>query len=533
VSALEILLAQPLPRAITMALMHFLWQGAIAAAGLALVLGLTRRRSATLRYAVCSLTMAAMAVAPVLTTWIVHDGITGRPTTWRGLDSVISGVSDSLAVGAPSAGEPISLLFLQPWILFAWGLGVAVSATRLALAHRTLIRARSAARPAPEGLQARFDSLMRLAGARAQLALTEWFDTPTLVGWLRPIILIPASVATSLPPAQLEHILVHELAHIRRHDVLVNLLQTLAEALLFFHPAIWWVSRQVRIERERCCDARAVELSADPVGYARALTELAALRLPQLPSPAVGLASSNGGSLMSRIEHVLTPHVARRDRSTFPLAVGLAATLLLASLLPISAQTVTSGDASTIARQVELLERANAMRARSAPQVRRALDDPDPLTRGAAARVLGEMSDTVAGPALIAVLRDADAVVRKEGTVALGILSHGPAVPTLTGLLSDADPGVREQAAYAIAIIGSDHEAQVPAILPLLADSAANVRKGAARALGVMGSASATAPLRRLLADQDAGVRSAAERALGLLPGGDRTNPNPNLDDRP
>ena len=99
-------------------------------------------------------------------------------------------------------------------------------------------------------------------------------DVPTVIGFVKPVILLPASVLGGLTPQQLEAILAHELAHIRRHDYIVNLLQSLLETLLFYHPAVWWLSRRIRIEREHCCDDLAVSLCGDPLVYARALADL-------------------------------------------------------------------------------------------------------------------------------------------------------------------------------------------------------------------------------------------------------------------
>jgi beta-lactamase regulating signal transducer with metallopeptidase domain len=98
--------------------------------------------------------------------------------------------------------------------------------------------------------------------------LTESLQIPAVVGIVRPVLLIPAAIACQLPPAHLEAILLHELAHIRRHDYLVNLLQMLLEACLFYNPAVWWISRQVRIEREACCDALAAGATGEPVRLA-------------------------------------------------------------------------------------------------------------------------------------------------------------------------------------------------------------------------------------------------------------------------
>src|SRR6185295_14003751 len=101
---------------------------------------------------------------------------------------------------------------------------------------------------------------------------------PTLIGWLKPVVLLPASALSGLSPEQLQAILAHELAHVRRHDYLVNLLQSMVETLLFYHPAAWWVSARVRAEREHCCDDLAVDVCGDRDSYATALAELESRR---------------------------------------------------------------------------------------------------------------------------------------------------------------------------------------------------------------------------------------------------------------
>ena len=136
---------------------------------------------------------------------------------------------------------------------------------------------------------------------------------PTVIGWLKPVVLLPASALAALTPQQLEAILAHELAHIRRHDYLVNLLQTLVETLLFYHPAVWWLSRRIRIERENCCDDLAVSLCGDPVAYAAALADLEALRsstarCSRWRRPAARCCSASGGCSAPR--H--TPAARRR-----------------------------------------------------------------------------------------------------------------------------------------------------------------------------------------------------------------------------
>lgn len=133
------------------------------------------------------------------------------------------------------------------------------------------------------------------------------------MGWLKPVVLLPVTTLAGLAPRQLEMILAHELAHIRRHDFALNLVQTLVETLLFYHPAVWWVSHVIRVEREHCCDDIAVSASGSPVSYARALTALETLRVaPMDVGPSAALApSALGGSLPERVRRLVASPGAR------------------------------------------------------------------------------------------------------------------------------------------------------------------------------------------------------------------------------
>ena len=133
-------------------------------------------------------------------------------------------------------------------------------------------------------------------------------DVPVVVGWFRPAIVLPIAALAALNPDQVEAILAHELAHIRRHDYAVNVLQTIAETLLFYHPAVWWLSNRIRVEREHCCDDIAVAVCGDPIGYARALADLETWRTLRLGSgqaaESMALAAT-GGSLVERVRRIL------------------------------------------------------------------------------------------------------------------------------------------------------------------------------------------------------------------------------------
>jgi len=161
-----------------------------------------------------------------------------------------------------------------------------------------------------------------------QSGLTE---LPIVVGWLRPVVLLPAGLLTGLSPRQLEAILAHELAHVRRYDYLINLLQTAIETLLFYHPAVWWLSRRIRIEREHCCDDVAVDVCGNNVDYAEALAAVEQRR-------AAALAMAIGGrgrvsTALVRVRRVLGIAQEDKPHRTRTLGAGLIALSLVVALV--------------------------------------------------------------------------------------------------------------------------------------------------------------------------------------------------------
>ena len=129
------------------------------------------------------------------------------------------------------------------------------------------------------------------------LLVSALVQVPTVVGWLRPVVLVPVGALGGLPAEYLEALLLHELAHIRRQDYLVNMLQSVAEALLFYHPAVWWVSGHIRAERELCCDDVAVSVFGNALTYASALAHLESCR-PEYFEQAISIKGA-GASLMA------------------------------------------------------------------------------------------------------------------------------------------------------------------------------------------------------------------------------------------
>lgn len=221
--------------------------------------------------------------------------------------------TDIAARTGPSASiswrEPVERAL--PWLVAVWVVGVVALSLRLTGGWLTARRLRTAwTTPAPEACLAMLARLaQRLRVTRpVRLLQSAMVQVPAVIGWLTPVILVPASALTGLTPQQLEALLAHELAHVRRHDYLVNLAQAVVETLLFYHPAVWWVSRRIRAEREHCCDDVAVAVCGDAHFYATALLGMERLR----GAPALAMAAS-GGSLAQRIERLVAPSLARAE----------------------------------------------------------------------------------------------------------------------------------------------------------------------------------------------------------------------------
>jgi beta-lactamase regulating signal transducer with metallopeptidase domain len=314
-TVLDAALSTPIARAVTWALVHFLWQGA-AIAGVLFLLLRFGRWTAPGRYAIGVAALAAMLVAPIATVvWLAEPAAAPPP---RDVVAPLAVSPTDLAAApttvvvpepqpVPDAAMPIATVetrarsFVAPVVLGIWLTGVLALSARL-LGGWIVVRrlTRRGTRPAaPEMLVLARRVAGRLALERVvRLLESTAVAVPVTVGWIKPVVLLPAAALSGLSPAQVEALVAHELAHIRRHDYLVNLVQSAVETLLFYHPAVWWTSRQVRIEREHCCDDLAVNV-CDRLVYATALTDLAALTTPRLAIAATD------GSLLARVSRIL------------------------------------------------------------------------------------------------------------------------------------------------------------------------------------------------------------------------------------
>ncbi|WLT31874.1 M56 family metallopeptidase [Geothrix sp. PMB-07] len=328
------LVLQPWAQALSWTLLHFLWQGLVLGLLAWGTLALMRGSSARARYGVACAFLVLMVASPLATYRVLQVQPSTAPVLRPGLDTTPP-ASEPSSERVPSASlaqrVKVSLDPSLPWLLTTWAAGVLVLSLRFLGSWLRVQRLRRrSATPVPSEWHLVLSRLCRelKLSRTVRLLQSAAVEVPTALGWLRPVILLPACALAGLSPLQLEAILAHELAHIRRGDFLVNLLQSLVAVLLFYHPAVWWLSARIRAERELCCDDVAAGLCGDPLILARALTDLEALREPLAPSPTPLAMAANGGSLMHRVRHLLHP--------ALPITSGARATalaVLAASLL--------------------------------------------------------------------------------------------------------------------------------------------------------------------------------------------------------
>ena len=406
-------------------LIHFLWQGAGVALVTAVALRAARHASANVRYIIACVGLAAMLAAPIATAGrlsadmatadarlvsgvmtgaraISDDGATSaargataarataidndrRASDRRASAGALSALlqsSGAARLGAGVTNVRVNLDRIIRAVVFVWVLGVAALLGRMAAGWwyvRRLHRTALAAEPSEwQRVSTRLSARLGLRRA-AHVVESVLVEVPTVVGWLRPAIVLPVAAIAQLTPSQVEAILAHELAHIRRCDYAVNLAQTLAETLLFYHPAVWWLSARIRTEREHCCDDIAVAMCGDALGYAEALTELEQWRTA---SSVLALAATDG-SLLNRVRRILRVPVADEPESP-----SWAFTLALTALF-------TAGAGGLQSVPVTVVRAAQALEARVvAPDTGALLPAPE---RGVANGIRGGISGGVTG----------------------------------------------------------------------------------------------------------------------------------------
>lgn len=311
-------------------ILHFLWQGALFGLAAACLLHVSPIRTARGRYAFHCGLLTLLAISPVVTWQYIHarsvaiSDVRGESADESGYggalvesetntaessatqtNAALASAAQSVveAQGAREQAARTLLAHQREWIVGAWLIGVGCMAARLLLGVigvRTLARR---GKPIPAKVTCVVERLSRQLAFRVRPAVhvVERISQAMAVGVFRPMVLLPAAWISELPSEVLEAVIAHELAHLRRWDLPINFVQRAVETLLFFHPVVWWCSRQLRREREMCCDELAQAAVGSRVVYAKALAYLAH---QQCSSVELLLAAGIGGAKMVLLERI-------------------------------------------------------------------------------------------------------------------------------------------------------------------------------------------------------------------------------------
>ncbi|MET4106565.1 M56 family metallopeptidase [Hymenobacter sp. UYP22] len=369
---LETLLPAALVRALGWTLVHSLWQGAVVALALAGLLLLLRRHQAEIRYRTAAVALLVLLALATIT-FARYYTATPEPSPVAGFvvgdeaavraDGVMplatAGSAPATRSTAPAVA-PAAPTGLQAWLTYfdnnlpvlvaAWLLGLLAMTLRLlgGLAYVQRLR-RYRVQPLAQEWQQRLTALADKAGLKQPVQLLEsaLVRVPVVVGHVSPVILLPLGTVTGLSTAYLEAILAHELAHVQRRDYLMNLVQSVAETLFFYHPAVWFINACLRTERENCCDDAATALvGGNPLTVARALAALAELTAAPEPTETRLAMSALGpdGSVLGRIRRLVQGRTAPTFTEGFMAAcIVLGGLVLLTSAVAIADPHPASG----------------------------------------------------------------------------------------------------------------------------------------------------------------------------------------------
>ncbi|MGA9341319.1 MAG: M56 family metallopeptidase [Rhodanobacteraceae bacterium] len=349
---------QPWIEALGWALLHFIWQGVVVGAAYALLRRMVPKQHCDLRYFIGLGAMALLAFCPVFTLWMMH------PQSYV-VDSPTLGALSSartLSLGHASTATARNFSQYLPWLVLIWVIGALLMVLRAARQWRVLARLSGRLTRHHADLDRMLERLAARFGiSRVRVLISRHIDTPTLAGWFKPVILLPASVALGFPREQVELILAHELGHLRRYDHMVNLAQAILETLLYYHPVVHWISRDVRREREICCDELVLRVThGEPRVYARTLAALEEMRY----STNRLAVAATGGVLLDRVRRILCMPSAPRlvaARPNAALWLVIAATMAVASTAALRIQQQNNiGPGAVIRAALDRLPRPDA-----------------------------------------------------------------------------------------------------------------------------------------------------------------------------
>jgi beta-lactamase regulating signal transducer with metallopeptidase domain len=470
------------------------WQDTLIALFLAALQPIFRRAPVQVRYFLACAALVLMLLLPCL-----PQATRSSPSGPRATVADVRLPADFLP--PPTARLQQTLTAASPQLALIWMFGVLAMSLRLVAgvsAGRMLIR--TAVQCAPQAYLDLLDGLRTNLKIKTpvRLLVSRRIDVPAVVGWLRPVVLFPAGLCLRIPVEQVEAVLAHELFHIRRQDYIMNMVQSGVETLLFYHPAMWWVSGIIRREREHLCDDQAIAACGDAVSYARTLILIERFRASAFAPLSV---SAAGSDLLARVRRIVEPR-----RSLSPLE-------LLPSLLAITVLIVGAGGWRLGAQQDQ-----DRLASPALERIVHALQGSDWRVTPQIEAGFASLRAAPLAP-VVAALSHSDPGIRERAAWVLGQLGDPAAVVPLSTLLQDSAPRVAHTAAWALGRIG-DASAE-PSLIQALRSARGDARSGAAWALGAIRSASAVRPLIDALSDSDPDVRCAVAWALGRI--GDRS----------
>jgi D-alanyl-D-alanine endopeptidase (penicillin-binding protein 7) len=327
--------AQAVVAALGWTLVHFVWQGALLGCAVAVLLVALRNARPETRYAVACIGLVLCLAWPAVDLALLLKAGAGDAG-----GKLFPGAGGAGAAAPGATGLLPWLAQNLGWIVALWAACSGALSLRMAVGLLWIGRAARAQACDP----AWQERLSRLAercglGREVRLRVVDGLASPITAGWWRPVVLVPASLVAGMPPHLLEALLAHELGHVRRHDYLVNLLQNVIETLLFYHPAVWWLSRRIRAEREQIADDFASRHLGEPRRLALALSELEKLQF----STHHLAQAANGGDLMARIRRLLRPDVQALNWKAAIPVLGLAVVCAASAHAPANQRGASPG----------------------------------------------------------------------------------------------------------------------------------------------------------------------------------------------
>ncbi|MDQ4141035.1 MAG: M48 family metalloprotease [Bacteroidota bacterium] len=385
-------------------ILHSLWQGALVAVTLSVLMILLHRHSARVRYAVATTALFSTLLIAAITFFRTYQQVAPPETITNSTPVSKPVVTNPASKTTPAINTPNGTkLVLRgailvnfkyyfskhlPVVVLVWLLGMLTMLLKflggLAYVQRLKFYKTYAVGTAWNTRLANMAQSLRV-NQSVRLFESALVKTPLVIGYLKPIILLPFGTLASLSPDQVEAILAHELAHIYRKDYLLNMLQALVEILFFFNPAIWWMSDYVRVERENCCDDQAIAVCGNPLIYARALANLETIAVK---SPRLTLAFAvKDGSLLGRIKRL---EQQPNRRPTFSEGF-MAACVLIVGLTLISVSAVAGFNVA-----VKTVKKVNLPAVAKVSAPKKVLPSPAEETNNLKATILS-LTDTTTG----------------------------------------------------------------------------------------------------------------------------------------